>query len=287
MSHIEHLVAIRAADASAKELKKLFAQAGTAANPRGRTLAAYRVARAALRGNTGNLRLTQEILGELQAAVAGQASQLLDAAITAGYRQAEMTLSAYGLPSAARYSVVNRTALQAIEQQVASQAHTIEALLAAEIINEQAILGDGTRIGMLSPAPVLREQASWLGWALGDAFAGMVGASLAQGGATSDFYRQAIAAIDHKTTNCCLRVHAQVTTLEGEFRLDGTPRYADRLKDPPFHYYCRTSVALVHVADIEDALTQQMLRAAKAELQAQASSGKKYIHPAHARSRRK
>jgi hypothetical protein len=85
------------------------------------------------------------------------------------------------------------------------------------------------------------------------------------------FRRQAIAAIDHLTTDCCLRVHGQIVGLEEDFTLAGTPRYADELRDPPFHDWCRTSVAL-YSAEYDDDLTAQMRDAAKAELDARASA---------------
>jgi len=81
-----------------------------------------------------------------------------------------------------------------------------------------------------------------------------------------EWYKQACAAIDERTTDCCLRVHGQVVPLRKKFKLTGEPRYADRLAWSPFHWYCRTSVALVTADEVEDDLTEQMLAAAAAEL---------------------
>jgi hypothetical protein len=58
------------------------------------------------------------------------------------------------------------------------------------------------------------------------------------------YQKQAIAAIDSRTTNCCLQVHGQIVDLDQSFTLTGTPRFADRLPQPPFHHRCRTVIAL-------------------------------------------
>lgn len=58
------------------------------------------------------------------------------------------------------------------------------------------------------------------------------------------FQKQAIAAIDKRTTQCCLKVHGQIQNLDQPFVLTGTPRFADRIQNPPFHHRCRTAVSL-------------------------------------------
>lgn len=50
------------------------------------------------------------------------------------------------------------------------------------------------------------------------------------------YEKQAIAAIDQKTTDCCLRVHGQIQPLDKPFILDGYPRYSDKIDSPPFHW---------------------------------------------------
>lgn len=100
--------------------------------------------------------------------------------------------------------------------------------------------------------------------------------------------RQAIAAIDERTTDCCLNVNGQVVGLDEAFRLTGTPRYADRMMRPPFHWRCRTSVSLYHRAmETEGITTQDMRVAARDERTARQRTGRREeIHPAHATSRR-
>lgn len=62
------------------------------------------------------------------------------------------------------------------------------------------------------------------------------------------YRRQAIAAIDKRTTQCCLKVHGQIVDIDKPFQLSGTPRYGSELMWPPFHWRCRTSIVLYHEA---------------------------------------
>jgi hypothetical protein len=78
--------------------------------------------------------------------------------------------------------------------------------------------------------------------------------------------KQAIAAMGPTTTDCCLRVHGQIQPVDQPFVLVGTPRFADAMMAPAFHWNCRTSVTMWHPA-FEDALPTSKLReAAQAEL---------------------
>lgn len=81
------------------------------------------------------------------------------------------------------------------------------------------------------------------------------------------YQKQAIAAIDSRTTDCCLKVHGQIQDLDKPFQLRGTPRFADHIQNPPFHYRCRTATAL-YLAEMEaiGATTETMRATARAEL---------------------
>lgn len=103
------------------------------------------------------------------------------------------------------------------------------------------------------------------------------------------FQRQAIAAIDEHTTECCLRVHGQIVGLDEPFHLTGQPRFAPYVQNPPFHFQCRTSQAL-YLPEMEaiGVPTGEMRDAAQAELSARKRTGRRVeIHPAHATSRRR
>jgi len=83
--------------------------------------------------------------------------------------------------------------------------------------------------------------------------------------------KQAVAAIDAKTTETCLNVHGQVQPFDKPFRLVGEPKFASKIDFPPFHWHCRTVFVLYH-PDYDDGLTAQMRAAARAELAARPGS---------------
>lgn len=60
--------------------------------------------------------------------------------------------------------------------------------------------------------------------------------------------KQAVAAIDGRTTNCCLLVHGQVRELNEPYTLKGQPRFADEMMFPAFHWRCRSSSVAWHPA---------------------------------------
>lgn len=106
--------------------------------------------------------------------------------------------------------------------------------------------------------------------------------------AEQQWSKQAIAAIDQNTTDCCLRVHGQIQRLNKPFKLTGTPRFADEIQDPPFHDACRTAETLyIEAMEAVGVTTAEMRDAARAELEARARTGRRQvIWPAHATSRR-
>jgi len=101
------------------------------------------------------------------------------------------------------------------------------------------------------------------------------------------YEKQAIAVIDQNTTDCCLMVHGQTQPLDKPFVLYGTPRFADKLDSPPFHWNCRTASSL-YLKRMEEfgVSTQEMRDAANAEQKAREEGSKAETHPAHATSRR-
>jgi len=145
------------------------------------------------------------------------------------------------------------------------------------------VLGDDTRQGALRHSELTKAGANIL---TSMAIAAMVDSlRLEQRGEQWD--KQPIAAIDERTTDCCLRVHGQIQPMDGEFKLTGTPRFASRMQWSPFHEWCRTSIAMVPRGQGADDLTTQMVDAARAEIEAREETGTRpEIHPSHARSGR-
>lgn len=288
MSYLQHTRAVRLALSSGDELGRLFAKLGNSEHPRGAVLSAYRQARRAFKGAS---RISPLVVMETFASLRGEVTTAVTSALTEAtaysIAQAEKMLAIYGLGSPVLSSTDTTTALAVVLASVTMQENAVSWLILSGDVDIERIIGDGTRVGLLSPAPVNREAANVLAGAMGAVgMGGMLGA-LDRRGAKGDFLKQAIAAIDHKTTDCCLRAHGQAVPMDKPFRLTGTPRYADELEWVPFHWYCRSSVALVNVADVQDALTQEMREAGDAELIARAETGGRVeIWPSHARSGR-
>jgi hypothetical protein len=262
-----HAQAIQSAQHTSDLLTTLFARLGTAEHPRGMLLSAYRQARRALRGNVANLALVEEILFDLRVAVETALRIAYQSAGEVGMEQAKRELSIYGmlapLVSIAQESEQALAAsLAALDVQIASAR-----VIANTTADQSSLIGDGTRVGLLSPAPVARQARHYT------ALLALSGhrMTIRRANAGNEFMRQAVATIASNTTETCLRVHGQVVTLDGAFRLTGTPRYADRLQAPPFHDDCRTVVALVLRKYRDDELTRQMGGDARAELRTRAT----------------
>jgi hypothetical protein len=177
-----------------------------------------------------------------------------------------------------------------IENEWAAWGATIDAQLEAALAIALAgdwdlLLGDEQHAGVLTPVPIVREGARWLAFVMAQAWGAVTTQATQRQG--TQFVKQAIAAIDERTTDCCLRVSGQTQPLDKPFRLEGTPRFADQMMYPGFHWYCRTGTALVMAQDANDDLTERMQAAAQAELDARARSKTRVeIHPASSTSRR-
>lgn len=77
----------------------------------------------------------------------------------------------------------------------------------------------------------------------------------------SDTYvKQAIATLNRRTTQCCIRVHGQIVPYSGKFTTTGTPHFATKQSWTPFHNWCRTTIAVVHKEDIDDEVTARLLK---------------------------
>lgn len=242
------------------KLRQMFREVGSHEHPSGAVFAAYMQARRALRGNLDNGRVVNEVMNELKRSIRTTVTSQYNDAVSLGNEQAQGDLSAYGLrPVVATLPIVD--AVQSTMLIVSQQ----ETAIRSGMFDEGTILGDESRVGLLSPGNATRETADWLtrltvlAWLT----------SVQQGAAGGEFYKQAVAALDKRTTETCLNVHGQVQPLNGLFTLTGTPRYANQLDRPPFHNFCRTVVALVEARYVSDQVTADMKRAAEVELERQ------------------
>jgi hypothetical protein len=287
MSVREHERAAALALVSNEELRRLVNRLGTREAPNGRVLTAYRQARRAMAQAvaSGQPGAVAEVLAELRRVLAEVGRVVLAAAAQAGTTQARAELAVYGLPNAGLPVYGAEDELGAWLAQVDAQGAAVRGLWQSTG-DGTVILGDEERAGVLSPGPVVREGARWVGVALLAGWALAVADAMRRSG-RDDFLRQAVAAIDERTTDCCLRVHGQVVGMREDFHLTGTPRYGEWMRNPPFHWYCRTSVCLVRAEDGEDRLSVEMREAAARELEARdLTGGRVEIHPADARSGR-
>ena len=286
MSYSQHSRSIRAALAAGDALADILARLGTTEHPRGSVLTAYRTARRALAGNLANPRAVSDALAMLRYTLEAAITEALRTAGDAGLKQAERDLSIYKMRPA---TVVAPQTAPAIEAALATFTQQAQAVMTyTQIAPDPAvILGDASRTGILSPAPVIRETSRLAAVTLNAVAFGVMSGTIDLIGYGGEWYHQAIAAIDERTTDCCLRVNGQEQLLHQPFHLTGTPRFADYVDNPPFHWNCRSASATIHRADLGDALTQQMQAAGKRELNARSlTGGRAEIHPSHARSRR-
>lgn len=158
--------------------------------------------------------------------------------------------------------------------------------ITARLLNER--MADGrASVWMANGNQAKNEETSNV-WVYG---VGLLGAYLAffnQSQPAVEFKKQAIATIDDRTTDCCLRAHGQIQDIDDPFELTGTPRYADEVQDPPFHWYCRTSEALYNEAFERFGVTTEKMRdMARLEMDARELTGKRVrIFPSHSTSRR-
>lgn len=269
-----HAQSVRAAERTARRLLDLFRRLGAGPHPRGAILSAYRRALGLLR--TSGLSIAQLLIvldalrGQLAEALRGE----LFTALELGQEQGAQMLAAYGLPvTTLRYQgELLEQGLRGAMAVYDDQAERVRVGLLTGVIDRDALLGDASRAGVLSAATMLTEATRWATALATAGSEGVVRDALVRTGTDGRFMRQAIAAIDERTTDCCLRVNGQVVEIENAFTLMGTPRFADKMMQPPFHYYCRTAVALVRQDDTEDGVTRAMRDASDAELQARGAA---------------
>ncbi len=262
---------------------------GSGAHPRGRLLAIYRNTRRALAAvlAAGSALTVIAAVAEVMAAwrqdVKQESWEVVRGAVEIGQTQASADVATYalGAPGPPPDVLPAYTAMQATVDRQYTQIMA-QVALGADV---GVILGDGVRVGMLTPGPVVLDLGRLM---VGVAVASYVGGVVLGAKAEPSRYRkQVVATIDAVTTECCLMAHGQVQDMDADFQLDGEPRYASRLQWTPFHFNCRSSIALVLREEADDDLTQQMKKAAKDELAAREPKDKREsIWPSHARSKR-
>lgn len=265
---------IQAALRTNRELGKLFAKLGTAEHPRGAVLVAYRNARRALRDALrqrrsaieigawlGAYHEAQEVMRGLKDNVRMVAINLIEDAYSWGLAQAQVEAKVWKLGYSVPFidtGAMTDAVLDVVEQ----QERAILATLATGA-DTALILGSDTTVGLLRPDTVTREGARWLATAAGLALRGALQPAMESSGRA--WGKQAIAAIDAVTTECCLGVHGQVVLADKKFHTTGSPAWAEWQDWSPFHWNCRTSVGMVPLNEADDDLTAMLLEQSAGE----------------------
>ena len=244
-----HERSVASALKSVKQLKTL------ADRMRGKNSAihrAYRTVLRALAGNTDNAAIVADALATLEASIRAAAATYYDDALAVGMAQAQRDLAIYDLGAPDNMDP-NSASLAIAATMSHIRAQNDRALAIARVgLGEELIIGDDSRRGIIQPAPILLELVFWL--------TSLSVLSYEQGTKRKmpGFVRQAVAQIDHSTTQTCLNVHGQIVGLKEDFHLTGTPRYADDMHDPAFHRGCRTQVAKIAAEYVDPEVTKKM-----------------------------
>ncbi|MBN1815379.1 MAG: hypothetical protein JXA14_26340 [Anaerolineae bacterium] len=263
MADRQRVDSLRAAHRTTRGLEVIFDKLGSAAHPRGAVYVAYRNAHRALqdvfgRQGTAMLFEVREVLGCLRRDVRQALVTAAGEAIALGLAQARAEGEAWSLP--VREAPVDAAsavdpAMAALDQQI----QAASAVVAMESTPGLTVLGDGTRAGLLVPTVVVGIARRYLA-------ASSVATATRSARAGDGWGKQAVPAIDERTTDCCLRVAGQVVPFRAKFKLSGTPRFADEMDWSPFHWNCRTSVVMVPLEMAEDDLTHRLLDDAQIEI---------------------
>lgn len=301
-----HERAIQNALDTGEDINALFDKLGSADHPRGTIMSLYRSFLREVEPHLDNPLVVREMLRTFKTRLTVAFTQVFEQAALVGANRAERDIARNDIVENSALlpdpilSQLTQPARDAIASAIDAQINAVYAQLAMGR-DPVSVIGDSGRVGLLSPSSLLKigkrivaEMVSSardqrLKAAFSGGFGNIGGLILpdANMAAKTEVYkRQAIAAIDERTTDCCLRVNGQVVGVDELFRLAGTPRYADKMADPPFHDYCRTSVALVHEDDIDDRMTSDMKKAAIAEIKAREDGSRATINPADSKSGR-
>lgn len=263
------------------DLGVLFRRLGTNEHPNSQTLVAYRAANRALKDalkSGGGLNEVRDITRQLRIGVRAGIRPVLLAAVEQGYNNAARQLAIYKTTPPERPDLTLQvgSVYGLIDTTLQKQEAAVTALMLSGA-DEGLITGDDARQGVLRASEVVIAAAFWVASLWWDTFSQT--AERADG--SSRFSKQAVAALDWRTTDCCLRVHGQVQPLGVPFELTGTPRFADQIDWPPFHNWCRTSGVLYQAA-YDDGLAERMQASAATVLAERAAGVFKDRHPADA-----
>lgn len=282
----------RAHEQAAKDthkLGRLFHSVGSSERPNTEMLRAHKAATVALRATlgqrtnrigsrVGSIPEIRRIMGDLRRDTKRAVMPILHDATREGHESALRQLAIYRL----RVVPASQDMTEAVNAAYDVVDTTLQRREAAIVANVLAgadyglIYGDETRQGLMLPFEIVGAAAFWIASLFWGSFSNTAGDVLG-----TQTKKQAVAGLDERTTDCCLRVHGQVVDFSAKFHLTGTPRFLDDIDWPPFHWYCRTSGAL-YLERYDDGITQRMRDSADIILAERARGRKKERHPASA-----
>lgn len=262
MSQAQLQASIKLAQRWNRRLRGITRRLGTKQYPNGAMLTAYRNARRATAGlmaqTTDPLERIigiTEIMAALRADVTSTAARELQAGVNLGQEIAEANADIYNLPVArdAMPSITSTldTAIDIAAATVDRQDAYVRALILAEA-EEDELLGNERHPGIINPSAVVRDVDHWAAHLVSDTFGFILFAALAgMGTQAPTFEKVAVAIRDMRTTETCQKVDGQAVPVDKPFDLNGwSPAYADEMEFPPFHYFCRTGIALGLIEDV-------------------------------------
>lgn len=273
--------AIRSGLRMNQRMGELFADIGNSANPEGRIAALYSDARFAIIGALAGgaaISVIQGILDRLKRDVQREIAAIFNSSINLGVEEARWQLELYdaNILGGINLTTEKDSAMRAIMARFDAQHAAMLALLTVDASDEQ-IIGDETRNGVFNWLEIVEAIAYWAAFLVWQAYDNMIENSRnSAGNKIENLFKMAVAVIDDRTTDCCLRVHGQIQPLDGMFKLTGTPRFADEMDYPAFHRYCRTGTVL-YSPELDPGGVQRakLLEETKQELKAREDAKKK------------
>lgn len=270
---------------------KSFARIGTRENPEGFVIASYRETNRLIsvvldthESKRSALPVTISLIDGMRSNIRSEMSSEIYQMVSEGQDEAIRQLRYYGEIASPfdEYVLLDEVnaAIAAIDAQMLAQRELVRSLLLSDAETEQ-IVGSEDRSGILRYSDISALAVSYAASFVWDGFTGLLDFFNQSGGTV--YKKQAVAALDERTTDCCLRVHGQIRDFWRPFDLEGVPRYANKMQFPAFHRYCRTAVAL-YDGIYDNGITQELERSAQVILNERSAGGSGYRHPADAYS---
>lgn len=243
-------------------LKTLYSSVGSRVNQGGTITAAYRKMRAAIPETVTAVPEARSILTSFYTETTQAVKDAIYTAGDMGMDLAEQQSALYGLrPPASRHGIIRirdkDNAVETVSQIVRGQVNYANLQLNIGARDKERLVGSDDQPGQITPYTVIKALGWWLPaifWLAYDTWVDWANRDLQN---PFNLMKQAVAVLDGKTTETCFGVHGQVVGMREDFILGG--EFPGSAPYPPFHNWCRTTVALILAEDAEDGLTEAML----------------------------